>query len=74
MQQLPNKWISKYRLEIVGIAGGAIAGFAYHHYVGCSSGSCPITSNPYISTGYGAVMGGLLLSIFKRQPEKRKAR
>lgn len=72
MQLLPGRRISKYRLEIAGMVCGALAGFAYHHYIGCNSGSCPITSNPYISTGYGAVMGGLLLSIFKKQPEKRK--
>ena len=38
---------------------GAGAGYAYHRLVGCSSGACPITANPYISTLYGAVIGGL---------------
>jgi hypothetical protein len=37
-------------------AGGAV-GFAYHKLVGCSSGACPITANPYISTLYGALVG-----------------
>jgi hypothetical protein len=36
---------------------GAGAGFAYYYFIGCISGSCPITSNPYISTGYGAGVG-----------------
>jgi hypothetical protein len=27
--------------------------------VGCASGACPITSNPWVSTIYGMVMGGL---------------
>jgi hypothetical protein len=42
------------------IAGGAAFGFAYHKIIGCSSGACPITANPYISTLYGALMGFLV--------------
>lgn len=39
---------------------GAGAGFAYASFIGCMSGACPITSNPYISTAYGAALGALL--------------
>lgn len=42
------------------VGGGALLGFGYHKLVGCSSGACPITANPYISTLYGAVMGFLV--------------
>lgn len=42
------------------MAGGAVLGFSYYYFIGCSSGGCPITSNPFISTGYGAVLGGVL--------------
>lgn len=42
------------------IVGGAALGFAYHRLVGCRSGACAITANPYISTLYGALMGFLL--------------
>ncbi len=41
---------------------GAILGFAYYRFIGCASGTCPITSNPYISTLYGAIMGILVAS------------
>ena len=39
------------------VAGGAAVGFGYHKIVGCRSGACPITANPYISTLYGALVG-----------------
>ena len=39
---------------------GAAAGYAYHRVVGCSTGACPITANPYISTVYGALIGALM--------------
>ncbi len=42
----------------VGVALGAVAGFAYYTFVGCSTGACPITSDPMISTTWGAVIGG----------------
>ena len=42
---------------IVGIAVGAALGFGYYKFVGCASGACPITSNPFISTIYGAIIG-----------------
>jgi len=36
---------------------GGLMGFAYYYFIGCNSGSCAITSNPYISTVYGAFLG-----------------
>lgn len=60
-----KKIIGKYGLVAFGVVTGAIAGFAYWHFVGCTSGTCAITSQPVNSTLYGGVMGGLLLSMFK---------
>ena len=57
--------LSKNKLAIIGVVLGAIGGYLYYHYVGCASGTCAITSKPLNSTAYGAVMGGLLLSIFE---------
>jgi hypothetical protein len=37
--------------------GGAAAGFAWYRTVGCATGTCPLTSNPWIATAYGAVLG-----------------
>jgi hypothetical protein len=39
---------------------GAAGGFAYYYFIGCSSGTCPISSNPYISTAYGVLVGAVL--------------
>ncbi len=38
---------------------GALLGYAYHRLVGCRTGTCPITANPYVSTAYGALVGFL---------------
>jgi len=46
----------------LGVVVGGVLGYAYYRFVGCSTGSCPITSNPWISTSYGAVMGFLVSS------------
>lgn len=64
------KTILKYKWTIAGIIAGAIGGYLYYHYIGCTSGTCSITSRPINSTLYGAMMGGLLLNIFhKDKPE-----
>jgi hypothetical protein len=42
------------------ILGGATLGFCYYRFVGCRTGTCPISSNPFISTIYGALMGFLI--------------
>jgi len=63
MKAIKEKWASmspqnKKRIKrSLGIALGATAGFTYYATVGCASGGCPITSNPFISTGWGALMG-----------------
>jgi len=48
--------------SFLGVVIGALAGYLYYHFVGCSSGSCAITSNPYISTLFGAGIGLYVVS------------
>ncbi|MDR3706324.1 MAG: DUF6132 family protein [Paludibacteraceae bacterium] len=58
-------FLKKHRITIIGIVVGAIGGYAYWHFIGCASGTCPITGNPYISTAYGAVLGLLVFNSVK---------
>ena len=46
--------------KLLGMGVGAAGGYAYYRFVGCSTGGCPITSNPWISTAYGAFLGWTL--------------
>ncbi len=64
-----KKWFSNNILYFIGAALGAVAGYIYWQQVGCLSGTCMITSKPVNSTLYGAVMGALLLGLFKRAPK-----
>jgi hypothetical protein len=63
-----KKMIQTYRKTIAGLFIGAVLGYAYYALVGCSSGSCIITSHPLHSTLYGAVMGVLAAGW----PEKKQ--
>ena len=47
---------------VLGVAIGIVAGYLYYYYIGCNSGSCPITSSPWSSMGIGGLMGWLLVS------------
>ena len=62
----------KHKLTIIGILVGAIGGYAYYHFVGCASGTCAITSKPLNSTLYGAMMGGLFFSSFKKEKQEQE--
>jgi hypothetical protein len=46
------------RLIIGGVVGGLL-GYGVYYFVGCSSGACPITGNPWTSTTFGMVFGVL---------------
>lgn len=61
-------------LKILLIAVFAALGYLYYALVGCSSGVCPIRSSPFLSTGYGAVIGAfigfVLIPSFKKRPDE----
>lgn len=47
--------------KILPVFLGVGAGYAYWYFIGCNSGSCPITSNWYTSVLYGGVVGATWL-------------
>lgn len=67
-----KKWVNKNKLYLIGALVGAVTGFIYWRQVGCVSGTCMITSKPVNSTLYGAIMGALVLGMFKKEDDKEK--
>lgn len=63
--------IKKHRITILGAILGAVAGYLYWRFVGCTSGGCPITSSPFMSTLWGLLMGGTFFNIFEKKPVKK---
>lgn len=60
------KFIKEEKLIFIGVIVGLVGGYLYWRFVGCSSGNCPITSSPLLSSLWGAVMGGLLFGLFRK--------
>ena len=67
-----KKWLSNNLLYIIGAVVGAVAGYLYWQQIGCPTGTCAITSKPLNSTLYGAVMGALVLGMFKKLGTKQE--
>ena len=54
-------------MRIMIFAGiGGLLGLAYYHFFGCTTG-CPITSSPWLTMGYFAVIGGLLSTFLPKK-------
>lgn len=58
-----RKNIKKWLRPVLFTAGGALAGLAYYHFVGCTSGTCPLTSNPLATMAYMGLVGWLLSGV-----------
>lgn len=65
-------YLKKYKLELMGFGVGALAGWSYWFFIGCSSGTCAITSSPVNSTLYMAVMGVLIFGLFRKEKKETK--
>ena len=42
---------------------GCAKGWLYYRYMGCATGTCAVTSSPWLSTGFDCVLGSLLYTV-----------
>ena len=42
---------------------GSAGGWLDYRCVGCTTGTCAVTSSPWLSTGFGCVLGSLLYTV-----------
>jgi hypothetical protein len=68
-----SRWLKNrfFRLAM-GIAAGALVGLIYWKFVGCHSGTCPLTSSPTKTVIIYSIMGGLL--TYSKGSDKEKLR
>ena len=60
MKEFLRSW--KFWRPVLGVLVGGLAGFLYYHFVGCSTGSCFITSHSYSTIIFGGLSGYLITS------------
>lgn len=60
MKEKLKKWMRPLLFTLSGV----IVGYLYYRFVGCSTGSCAITSDPVNSMLYMGLMGWLLSGVF----------
>jgi len=56
---------------LLGVLIGGAIGAVLGYFGKCSSGTCPLTANPYRGAIYGAVVGVLLASFFSTPPKEK---
>jgi hypothetical protein len=45
---------------IIGVVAGGVFGYLLYRFIGCKTGTCVITRNPWSSILYGVLLGLLL--------------
>ena len=67
---MEKKWSdfidAKIRRYLIWVGAGMVAGYLYYAFIGCASGTCPISSSPLWSILYGGVMGWIASGIFEK--------
>ena len=62
-----GKIAQKYWKHILFTMVGATLGFTYWKFVGCTSGTCPITANWHTSVLFGSLIGWLAVPARKNK-------
>lgn len=57
-------WLKRFWPVILTVVVGMLLGYLYYAKVGCATGTCAISSNPYISVIYGGILGYLVSVVF----------
>jgi hypothetical protein len=48
--------------SVVGALVGAAVGYAMYRFVGCKTGACPLTANPWVAMAIWGLMGLMVSS------------
>lgn len=54
---------------------GGVLGYVYYYFIGCRTGTCPLSSNPFLTTGYGLLFGfivGFDSRLFRRKIKQER--
>jgi len=72
--ELQQTALTQIWLKRIGASAiGALGGFAYYYFIGCTNGACPISSNPWISAAYGALIGIVMtMGSKKNKPQEER--
>jgi hypothetical protein len=62
MEFLGSQVIAFLPGRVLPVLLGGLGGFLYYRFIGCKTGGCPLTGNPWIITLYGAMIGYLVVS------------
>ena len=60
-----KEFAGKHIVSVILSAVGALGGFLYYKFIGCSSGTCPIKSVWYLMTLYGLLLGWVTGGVVK---------
>ncbi len=65
MKEKLKKWCRTALFTALGV----LAGLAYYRFEGCSTGACPVASNPWICMVYIGSLGWLLSVILEKESD-----
>ncbi len=57
--KIPPRLLTHWR-TLAGMAVGAVLGGAYAHFVGCRTGTCPLTGNVWTAAAFFGFTGGIV--------------
>ncbi len=55
---------------IFSTVAGILIGYLYYRFIGCYSGTCSITSDPFVSSVYFGIIGLLFGLVIKKETRK----